>query len=83
MKGFVLLKLYALPPLYRQGDAQRIALYETDVLMLAQRYRPDIRPLLETLRPFVDAGQLQSLSEIVGDIERRISRMGGDLNPQQ
>jgi hypothetical protein len=51
--------------------------------MLAQRYRVDMRPLLETLRPFVDAGQLQSLSEIVGDIERRISRMGGDLNPQQ
>lgn len=82
VEGLILLKLYALPSLYRQGDAQRIALYETDILMLAQRYGPDMRPLLETLRPFVDAGQLQALSEIVDDIRTRISRMGGGSKSQ-
>jgi hypothetical protein len=81
VEGLVLLKLYALPSLYRQGDAQRIALYETDILMLAQRYRPQIQPLLATLGPFLDAGQLQSLSDVVRDIEQRVARIDAASKP--
>ena len=77
VEGLILLKLYALPSLYRQGNAQRIALYETDILMLAQRYRPDMRPLLDTLTPFLEPGQLSSLKDIVLDIQHRLSRIDG------
>jgi hypothetical protein len=47
VEGLVLLKLYALPALYLQGDLQRAALYETDIVMLCQRHRPDIAPLVQ------------------------------------
>ena len=75
VEGLILLKLYALPSLYRQGNTQRIALYETDILMLAQRYHPDMQRLLDTLNPYLEAGQLQSLMDIVLDIRQRISRI--------
>lgn len=39
-EGLLLLKLYALRSLYRQGDFQRVALYEGDVAMLMERYNP-------------------------------------------
>src|SRR4051812_13157849 len=35
--GLVLLKLYTLPSLYRQGNLTRAALYETDILSLVHR----------------------------------------------
>ena len=71
----LLLKLYALPSLYRQGDAQRIALYEGDITMLCQRYRPRVEPLLETVGKFVDPGAMQELRSIMTDIQGRIDRM--------
>lgn len=81
VEGLILLKLYALPSLYRQGDAQRIALYETDILMLAQRHHPDMNALLATLRTFVEAGQLQALTEVVHDIQQRIARIDNASRP--
>jgi len=73
--GLILLKLYALPSLYRQGDGQRIALYESDMMMLMLRHRPDTTPLLEALRPHVDEGQFHELNRIVADIQTRITRI--------
>jgi hypothetical protein len=75
VEGLVLLKLYALPTLYRQGDGQRIGLYENDIFMLCERYRPAVEPLLELLRPFLDAGALRELGNIVADIQARIARV--------
>ncbi len=75
VEGLILLKLYALPALYRAGDGQRIAIYETDVLMLCQRYRPSIEPLLEIVRPHVDPAEFDELRNIVSDIDRRLARM--------
>ncbi len=73
--GLVLLKLYALPSLYRQGDGQRIALYEADMLMLLQRHRPDTEPLLSILALHLDAGAMAELRNILGDISQRIARI--------
>lgn len=75
VEGLLLLKLYALPSLYRQADTQRIALYETDILMLVDRHRPSLDALLETLRPFIEEGAMEGLRHIVTDIEQRIARM--------
>lgn len=75
VEGLLLLKLYALPALYRQGDGQTIALYEADVTMLCQRYRPAIEPLLDMLAAFVDTGSMQERRTIMTDVGARIARI--------
>jgi hypothetical protein len=74
-EGLVLLKLYALPSLYRQGDLQRAALYETDITMLCQRHQPRIAPLMDAVQPHIAAGEFQELQRIVSEIEQRLRRM--------
>jgi len=75
-EGLVLLKLYALPTLYRQGDVTRAALYETDVLTLMHRHGVDSEPLLAELEPHVSATDLVALRQIVTEIRQRIERSG-------
>lgn len=73
-EGLVLLKLYALPSLYRQGLFDRVSVYESDIASLLQRHRPAVEPLLSRLQPHLEAGDLQELQVIVRDIEARIAR---------
>jgi len=75
-EGLVLLKLYALPTLYRQGDVTRAALYETDVLTLMHRQDVDPEPLLAKLEPHLSATDLAALRQIVAEIRQRIERSG-------
>lgn len=75
VEGLVLLKLYALPSLYRQANLQRAALYEADLTMLCQRYRPALPPLLAFLEPHLEAGSVQELRSIIAEIEQRVARM--------
>lgn len=49
-EGLVLLKLYALPSLYRQGLFDRVSVYEADIASLLQRHHPAVAPLLQRLR---------------------------------
>ena len=49
VEGLLLLKLYALPSLYRQGNFARVGLYENDIATLLQAYRPAVEPLLDEL----------------------------------
>jgi hypothetical protein len=67
--------MYALPSLYRQGDGQRIGLYENDIFMLCQRYRPDTVPLLNKMRLYLDEGAIGELENILSDIQKRIDRI--------
>lgn len=73
-EGLVLLKLYALPSLYRQGQFDRVAVYESDVASLVHGQRVAVEPLLERLRPHVLASDLRELHNIVRDIQARIAR---------
>lgn len=75
VEGLVLLKLYALPALYQQGDMQRAALYETDVLMLCQRYGPDVDAILKALQPHLTPGEFEELGRIAAEIAQRLQRM--------
>jgi len=79
VEGMVLLKLYALPSLYRQGNLVRVALYETDLLTLIHRYRPPLEPLFAELVPHVTATDLAALREIAGEIQQKIERFGRGL----
>jgi predicted nucleotidyltransferase len=78
-EGLVLLKLYALPSLYRQGNLARVALYETDILMLMDRHKVDVEPLFAELTPHLSATDLASLRGITDEIRRRIERFGGQF----
>lgn len=76
VEGMILLKLYALPSLYRQGNLVRAALYETDLLTLIHRYKPDLEPLFTELAPHLSSTDLAALRRVVGEIQERIARFG-------
>lgn len=76
VEGLILLKLYALPSLYRQGNLVRVALYETDLLTLLHGYRPQIEPLFRELAPHVSDQDLSNLRRIVADLQEKIARFG-------
>jgi hypothetical protein len=78
-EGLVLLKLYALPSLYRQGNLARVALYETDILMLMDRRKVDVEPLLAELKAHLSPTDLESLRGITDEIRQRIERFGGQF----
>lgn len=75
VQGLVVLKLFALPRLYRDGDLARAALYETDILMLMQRHRPDVDAALAELATYVTSAELHELRSIVADLQARLVRM--------
>lgn len=74
-EGLVLLKLYALPRLYREGDLQRAALFESDITMLAERQSIDLDAPLQALKPYLGEGEANELQSIVADIQQRLARM--------
>jgi hypothetical protein len=78
--GLLLLKLYALPSLYRQGNFARVGLYENDIATLMQYYDPNIQTLLAELAPYVSDTDLTSLHDIVTEIQRRIERFNKGLS---
>jgi len=72
--GLLLLKLYALPSLYRQGNFARVGIYENDVATLLHAYHPPLEPLFKELMPHLSETDLIALRDIVADIQRRIER---------
>jgi hypothetical protein len=73
-EGLILLKLYALPSLYRQGQFDRVSVYESDIASLLHRHRCAIEPLLGRLQPHLLASDLRELRGILHDIQARIAR---------
>lgn len=74
VEGLLILKLYALPSLYRQGDFARVGLYENDVATLLQAYRLEIEPLMEELSDHLTPSDLSSVRDILHEILQRIER---------
>ncbi len=74
VNGLILLKLYALPSLYRQGDFVRVGIYENDVATLLHAYRPDPTAILEELMPFVSDADMHEIRAIVNDLQARFIR---------
>ncbi len=71
-EGLLLLKLYALPSLYRQGNLARAALYETDILMLRQDAMVDEEKLLAVLSVHLAPHDIDELRRIL--LEQRERR---------
>jgi len=74
VEGLILLKLYALPSLYRQGNFTLVGLYENDLATLMHFHNPPLEPLLERLTKYVSESDLRQVREIVAEIQQRISR---------
>lgn len=75
-EGIILLKLFALPSLYRQGAVERADLYETDILQLLRLESVPDRILLDQLRPHVSESDLNALADVLIDLRQRLSKAG-------
>lgn len=76
VEGLLLLKLYALPSLYRQGNFARVGIYENDIATLIYSYRAELEPLMEELAQHLSDTDMVAVREIVTEIEQRIDRFG-------
>ncbi|MBD2428629.1 hypothetical protein [Phormidium sp. FACHB-1136] len=74
VEGLLLLKCYALPSLYRQGQFSRASIYENDILLLLLNYSVDIENLLEILSNHLLPSDTQEVKTILDDIKGRIQR---------
>lgn len=74
VEGLLLLKLYALPSLYRQGNFARVGIYENDVATLLHYYQPDMPSLMNELSKYVNENDLLEIKSVVSDIQNRIKR---------
>ena len=74
IEGLVLLKLYALPSLYRQGKFDKVSIYETDILLLLMHHGVDLGRLLEIVADYVIESDLSKIKQVVVDIQQRIKR---------
>lgn len=70
-EGMLLLKLYALPSLYRQGNLVRAAIYEADIFGLQQGVKIDIEPIFAILAKHLAAHDLEELRRIVQEQRER------------
>jgi hypothetical protein len=70
-EGMLLLKLYALPSLYRQGNLVRAALYEADIFGLQQGATIDDEWLLATLSDHLAAHDIDELRKILQEQRER------------
>lgn len=74
VEGLLLLKLYALPALYRLGNFARVGLVENDIAILMHDYRPNLKPLWKELARYLNEVDLKATQEIVVEIQARIDR---------
>jgi len=80
VEGLVLLKLYALPSLYRQGNFDRVSIYESDITLLLLNYQIKLDPLLRLLSKHVLESDLAEIQETVSEIQGRIRRLRRSQN---
>jgi len=77
VQGMLLLKLYALPPLYRQGDLGRAAIYESDIYNLILTMDKPIDDLFDVLQAHFSQADLAETRKIVQELRQREGRFGG------
>ena len=73
VEGLLLLKLFALPALYRQGRFSKVEDHEHDIAVLIREYRPTMEPIFAELANHLPATDMEEVREIVAGIDRRIT----------
>ena len=74
VEGLILLKLFALPSLYRQGSFERVGIYENDIATLLNAFNPKMEPLLKELGKHLNETDMAEARNILADIEARVQR---------
>lgn len=74
VEGMIVLKLFALPSLYRQFDWERIYVYESDVKLLLALHKPAMEPLFKLLEPHISQTDLKELQKIIFEEQQRIAK---------
>lgn len=74
VEGLLLLKLYALPSLYRQGNFARVGIYENDIATLLHYYQVEVNGLVSELKKYVNESDLSEIKGVVTEIQNRIKR---------
>jgi len=82
VEGLIVLKLYALPSLYRQFDMDRAALYENDIATLIARYSPTLEPLLALATHDMEPGDKKELGKIISECSERAKLLRQRTNQQ-
>jgi hypothetical protein len=81
VEGLLLLKLFALPSLYRQGQFSRVEDYEHDISVLIREHGPAMELIFDELKHHLTASDLSEVRSIVAGIQQRIAdskaRFGG------
>ncbi|HAX85205.1 MAG TPA: hypothetical protein DCY91_02835 [Cyanobacteria bacterium UBA11370] len=72
--GLLILKCYALPSLYRQGQFSRASIYENDILLLLLKYSADLDIVFNILSEHLLKSDLNEVQSLLEDIQRRIQR---------
>ena len=74
VEGLLLLKLFALPSLYRQGSFERVGIYENDIATLMNAFNPKMELLFKELSKHLNDNDTTEARKIIADIEARIQR---------
>ena len=74
VEGLVILKLYALPSLYSQGQFNRVGIYENDILLLMLNYAVNTEKIFQILSSHLLATDLQEIRQTLAEIQARIDR---------
>ncbi|MBL8089212.1 MAG: hypothetical protein KF758_12010 [Anaerolineales bacterium] len=74
VEGLLLLKLYALPSLYRQGNFARVGIYENDIATLLHYYQVNVETLVNELSKYVNESDLSEIKSVLTEIQNRIKR---------
>lgn len=74
VEGLLLLKLFALPSIYRRGNLDKVALYEGDIFMLLPRMQLPLDSLFAELKPHLSDSDLGEVRKITGEIRERVHR---------
>jgi len=74
VEGLILLKLFALPSLYRQGSFERVGSYENDIATLMYTFNPEMEPLFAELGKHLNEADMTEARKIIADVETRIRR---------
>ena len=73
-EGLIVLKLYALPSLYRQMDWDRVYVYEGDIKQLIIRRDPDMTALFALLKPHLLPEDMRELRKLIAEERTRIAQ---------
>jgi len=74
VEGLILLKLFALPSLYRQGSFERVGIYENDIATLMYAFKPKMESLFAELEKHLNEDDMAEARKIIADVETRIQR---------